>query len=78
MPMSSARNRNSRMNKGAIKTEMIPDDRRVFIELPQLRIQTKLWLTNFGGLTGTGNLDWLSGSFMIINYSFGEGLTSNV
>jgi hypothetical protein len=77
MPMSRARNRNSRMNKGAIKTEVIPDDRRVFIELPQLRIQTKLWLTSFGGLTGMGSLDWLSCSVMTTNYSFGMGWASN-
>jgi hypothetical protein len=65
------------MNKGAIKTDVIPDDRRVLIESPQLRIQTKLCLTNFGGFTATGNLDWLSGSVMTTNYSFGMGLTSN-
>jgi hypothetical protein len=77
MPIISARNRNSRINKGAIKTEAILEDRRVFIEVPQLRIQTKLWFTSLGELTGTGNLNWLFDSCMIVNYSFGTGLTSN-
>jgi hypothetical protein len=77
MPMSKARNKNSRIDRGAIKTDVIPDERLVFIELPQLRSQIKLWLTNLGVLTGTGNLDWLSGSFMTINYSFEMESTSN-
>jgi hypothetical protein len=55
---------NSRAKTGAIKTEEIPENLRVLIELPRLRIQTKLWSSSFGGCTGTGSFDWLSGCFI--------------
>lgn len=64
MPISRARNRNSSMKTGAIKTEEIPENLRVLIELPRLRIQRKPWLSSFGGFTGTGSFDWLSGCFI--------------
>jgi hypothetical protein len=41
MPMSKARKSNSSMKTGAIKTEEIPENLRVLIELRRLRIQTK-------------------------------------
>jgi len=58
--MSSARNKNSKKNTGAINTDEIPENLCVLIELPRLLIQTKLWLINFGVVTGTGSFDWLS------------------
>jgi len=64
MPMSRARKRNSSMKTGAIKIDEIPENLRVFIELPRLRIQRKPWFSSFGGCTGTGSFDWLSGTFI--------------
>ncbi|MBN2463025.1 MAG: hypothetical protein JXB43_05430 [Dehalococcoidia bacterium] len=64
MPISSARKRNSSMNTGAIKTEEIPENLLVLMELRRLLIHVKLWLISFGGVTGTGSLDWLSGFFI--------------
>ena len=62
--ISSARKRNSSMKRGSIKTEEIPENLLVLIKLRRLLIQAKLWLISFGGVTGIGNLDWLSGSFI--------------
>lgn len=64
MPISSARKRNSSMKKGSIKTEEIPENLLVLIKLRRLLIQAKPWLMSFGGVTGIGSLDWLSGSFI--------------
>jgi len=52
------------MKRGAIKTEEIPENLRVLIELPRLRIQRKPWSSSFGGFTGAGSLDWLSDCFI--------------
>ena len=64
MPISRARKRNSSMKTGAIKMEEIPENFLVLIKLRRLLIQTKPWLRSFGGVTGTGSLDWLSGCFI--------------
>ncbi|MBC8273628.1 MAG: hypothetical protein H8E40_01475 [Chloroflexi bacterium] len=50
------------MNIGSIKTEEIPENFLVLIKLRRLLIQAKPWLRSFGGVTGIGSLDWLSGS----------------
>jgi len=64
MLISRARKRNSSMKAGIIKMEEIPDSFLVLIKLRRLPIQTKPWLSSFGGVTGTGSLDWLSGCFI--------------
>jgi hypothetical protein len=64
MPISSARKRNSSMKKGSIKMEEMLENLLVLIKLRRLLIQAKPWLMSFGGVTGMGSLDWLSGSFI--------------
>jgi hypothetical protein len=64
IPISRDRKRNSSMKTGSIKIEEIPDNFLVLIKLWRLLAQTKPWLRSFGGVTGTGSLDWLSGCFI--------------
>jgi len=64
MPISSARKRNSSMKTGIIKIDEIPENFFVLIKLRRLPIQVKPWLISFGGVTGTGSIDWLSGCFI--------------
>ena len=76
IPISRARKSNSSMKTGAIKVEEIPENLLVFMELWRLPIQTKPWLISFGGVAGTGSLDWLSGFFMDSHYSPGVAVKS--
>ena len=64
MPISSARKRNSSVKIGAVKIEETPENLFVLMKLRRLFIQVKPWLISFGGVTGTGSFDWLSGCFI--------------
>jgi hypothetical protein len=57
IPISKARKRNSSMKTGAIKKEKIPENFLVLMKLRWLLIQTKPWLSSFGGVIGTGSFD---------------------
>jgi len=64
MPISSATKKNSNIKTGAIRMEEIPDNLLVLMKLRRLSIQLKPRLINFGGVAGTGSLDWLSVFFI--------------